>query len=163
MARNTTHISHTGITGGERKNSWSNVARVVLPVRGIVFVGKKKKKKRTNAARGEEGGEGIRNGARSLLKPSSERSTANFRPCGETKAGERKRYIYGETDAQTRHAHEFGRAYGPRERKGEGELLTFHDTVHARVTDSIQHDAFTSKVAAVLRASRYSAPDSCAV
>ena len=126
-------------------------------MRGIVFVGKKKNERGTG--RHVMARDRFSDRRRSVPP----RIHASYRPRGNESAREKERDIYGEADAQTRHAHEFGRADGPRERKGEGELLTFHGTDHARVTDSIQHDAFSSRVAAVLRASRYSALDSCAV
>lgn len=105
---------------------------------------------------------GARNGAKSFFRPLNvpPRNSREF-------PGVRQRKPKREIDisrerrrTDTASARIWSRVRATR-RKREGELLTFHDTAHARVTDSIEHDALSSRVAAVLRAPRHSALDSC--
>lgn len=132
--------------------SWGNSWSEGLPVKGIVFVDK------TNVVRGR----GTRNGAKSFFRP------LNVPPLNSREfPGVRQRKPEREIDisrqrrrTDTASARIWSRVRATR-RKREGELLTFHDTAHARVTDSIEHDALSSRVAAVLRAPRHSALDSC--
>lgn len=141
---NTTHISHTGIVG-------KLVVRRITRERDCF---------RWLNERGTGGG--TRNGAKSFFRPLNvpPRNSREFPGVRQRKPEREIDILRARRRTDTASARIWSRVRATR-RKREGELLTFHDTAHARVTDSIEHDTLSSRVAAVLRAPRHSALDSC--